>query len=183
MSNNMLHQLSEGIEHGEVLRITYQELLSEIVRERWHGACHSSSAILYLLLAEQGLEPTLCIGEVHSGIYRFDHSWVEVDGLIYDAAVGYPQENEGMYVSPPVFASADMEEGMPTHLKYGLPGSLAEDGLLVANSDLDEYSELQPAEYEIWTVAEEIADRMGLAMCCSELRQKYGAIRRTLRGC
>jgi hypothetical protein len=102
--------------------------------------------------------------------------------MIYDPAVGYPSE-EGKTVSPPVFASADIEDGASTHLKYGAPGTLAEDGLKVASRDLDEYSETQPPEFEIWTVAEEIADRMGLEMYCSELRQKYGAIRRTLRGC
>lgn len=180
MSQNVLHQLSQTVENGEVLRSTFQELLSTIVRRRWEGACHSSSAILYLLLAEQGLEPTLCIGEVHSGFIRFDHSWVEVDGLIFDVAIGFPHEE---YVSPPVFASADIELGNPTHLKYGFPGSLDDDGLLVASCDLDGYSDHQPEEHEIWAVAEEIGERLNLDITYFDLRERYGSIRRALRGC
>lgn len=182
MSQRIIQQLSEGIEHGEILRSTYQELISTIERRRWAGACHSTAAVLYILLAEQGLGPTLCLGEVHSGNYRFDHSWVEVHGLIYDPAVGYPSE-EGKTVSPPVFASASIEDGAPTHLRYGAPGTLAEDGHKVASRDLDEYSDSQPPEFEIWTVAEEIGDCLGMEIYCSELRQNYGAIRRELRGC
>lgn len=182
MSQKIIYQLSNDIEHGEVLRSTYQELISIIERRCWAGACHSTAAVLYVLLAEQGLEPTLCIGEVRAGNYRFDHSWVEVDGLIYDAAVGYPSE-EGKTVSSPVFASAETATGVPTQLRYGEPGTLAEDGMKAATRDLDEYSDAQPPEHDIWTVAEEIADRMGLEMYCSELRSKFGAVRRTLRGC
>lgn len=37
MSQKIIYQLSNDLEHGEVLRSTYQELMSTIERLRWAG--------------------------------------------------------------------------------------------------------------------------------------------------
>ena len=50
------------------------------------GACHASSAILFILLREQGYEAVPCIGEVSKQPIVFDHSWIEINGNIIDAA-------------------------------------------------------------------------------------------------
>ena len=68
---------------------TFFEILKFIHKNNWEGACHATSAILYILLKEQGIDATLYIGECQQGSFVFDHSWVEVSSEVVDAAI-YP---------------------------------------------------------------------------------------------
>lgn len=51
------------------------------------GGCHSISAVLYVLFNEIGLDAKLCLGEVYSLCNQFSHSWVDVEGYVYDIAI------------------------------------------------------------------------------------------------
>jgi hypothetical protein len=72
------------------------------------------------LLVAQGLKPTLCLGEVFSsdGFY-FDHSWVELEGEIYDSAISKTLIH-GIGFSP-VYRGIDLSTKQPTLLAYGKP--------------------------------------------------------------
>ena len=62
-------------------------LNSYMHRKQWWGACHASCAALYVALCEAGYQPKLCIGEMlGEGLY-FDHSWIELNGYIFDLAI------------------------------------------------------------------------------------------------
>jgi hypothetical protein len=94
-------------------------LLDFIHREDWQGACHASSTVLFSLLAAQGIEADICLGEVSFGKVYFDHSWVEVDGEIYDAAISNALVADLYF--PPVFRGVDLSTAQPTVLRYGIP--------------------------------------------------------------
>lgn len=94
-------------------------LLDFIHANDWQGACHASSAILFSLLAEQEIEAVPCLGEVSIGKTYFDHSWLEIEGEIYDAAISKTLING--FCFPPVFRGLDLSTNKPTALKYGTP--------------------------------------------------------------
>lgn len=101
-----------------VVQDVYFSVLGYISETNWRGACHSSSAMLYILLKERGIDSTIVIGEVFAPAGRFDHSWIEIDGIIYDAAVAYPDLG-GEFVGGPVFAGIDLSTSSPTGNRYG----------------------------------------------------------------
>ncbi|WP_271105883.1 hypothetical protein [Pseudomonas tohonis] len=74
--------------------------------------------MLSIMLKEHGIDSEIMIGEVFFDGYCFDHSWVEVHGRIFDAAVAFPQAG-GKKFGEPVFAGVDIETHEPTRLKYG----------------------------------------------------------------
>lgn len=89
LSNNKVI-LSEGFDKN----------MSEPLEAVWHfieshefrGSCHSTSALLYILLSEQGYDPKIFIGELSFPNYGipFDHSWIEIDGKVIDLAIALP---------------------------------------------------------------------------------------------
>lgn len=96
---------------------TFNGILDFIHNKDWQGACHSSSAIFSTLMAAQGVSSTLCLGEVAQGIAYFDHSWVEINSEVFDAAVSISLM-KGVYF-PPVFRGFDLSTKAETTLEYG----------------------------------------------------------------
>jgi hypothetical protein len=69
------------------LKKTFFNVLAYIDENDWQGACHATTAILFVLLREQGIAATPYVGEVSKAPIVFDHSWIEVDSEVCDAAV------------------------------------------------------------------------------------------------
>jgi hypothetical protein len=105
---------------GFKVRNTYCVLLDFIHREDWQGACHASSTVFFSLLAAQGIESDICLGEMSFGKVYFDHSWVEVNGEIYDTAISNTLLSDVYF--PPVFRGLDLSTIQPTLLRYGTSG-------------------------------------------------------------
>ena len=81
------------------------------------GACHLISSVLHVLLKEQGIENDLCIGEVsYKNDMFFDHSWIEIDGKVFDIAIQLTLKFE---VNPPVYAGYDLYTEKPVERVYG----------------------------------------------------------------
>lgn len=176
-------RISMALQDGATIFNTYAALLAVVWKEGWDGACHDSSAVLYMLLSEQGITPTLVVGEVGADAGIFDHSWVEVDGKIYDVAVGFPDEG-GHDVGPPVFASLNLDTAEPTELAFGIrsPNGLDEVGRFVADATLEQYSRAQNPQASIWALTPFVGQYCGLSLSSEELRTKYGAVTREIRG-
>lgn len=167
--------------NGELLFKAYGVVLSFIWEERYEGACHDTSAVMFMLMCELGLSPELCIGEVWSDSSTFDHSWVECDGLIFDAAVCLPQQG-GAWVGGPIFGSHDLISERPTKLSFGVtsPYGLDENTRSITDLSLTEYAQIQP-QPNIWTLVVAFAGRIGLDLTFIDVERRYGAHRRTLR--
>lgn len=96
----------------------FTALLEYIHKEDWQGACHASCTVLYSLLAIKDISAAICLGDVsHEGVY-FDHSWIEIDGEIYDAAISKTLTD---LCFPPVFGGIDLSSGVRPSLRYGTP--------------------------------------------------------------
>ena len=68
----------------------YSDLINFIVKNDSKGACHEISVMIFILLCEMGSAPELCIGECFHKEFYFDHSWVRLNGDIYDLAIINP---------------------------------------------------------------------------------------------
>lgn len=172
---------SRQIEQGDKLYQAFEALLKYIWSNEYRGACHDTSAVLYIVLTEMGVDSELCIGEVGFRDKFFDHSWVEVNGKIYDAAVSLPKIG-GQSVGPAVFASLDLDTGEETTLVYGAASGVGFGGeaAIVVDKTLVEYSKIQPSP-NIWQLAELVAQEIGMKFAKQSARKKYGHITRSLR--
>ena len=176
-------QSSSALLNGEQLFEAYKTLLRLTFSRGWRGACHDTSAVLYIVLSEMGLSPTLLIGEVRGPNGIFDHSWVEFENNIFDVAVGFPNEDGGD-AGPSVFASLNLGTGRITELEYGIRSDygLDEIGQVVSTTNLEEYSKLQSAGATIWDITAMVGEYLGLEFRQSDLRSKYGHVTRVVRG-
>ncbi|HEX3027080.1 MAG TPA: hypothetical protein VHR42_07630 [Clostridia bacterium] len=151
----------------------FYELLVTIEENNWSGACHSASAILYVLFSELEIHAELCVGEVQFDTTIIDHSWVEANTEIYDASIY--RGICGISLSPPVFRSLNIETQKPADGVYGIAkdgiGETARSILSVSLSDyMDHYT---VCENGLWNYVREIGNRVGLSVDISRLRQKY----------
>lgn len=163
------------------VREAFVHVLAYILIKNYQGACHSTSAALTIVLCEHGLKPLLCIGEVQSDQWYFDHSWVELDDVVLDAAVSVPLRG-GVFVGGPVFASLCLDDGEPSVLRYGARSGLGlgEVANLVACHNLLDFSSFQPTP-TIWDLAAGVLAVMGRDASISMLKDRYGGLTRTLR--
>jgi hypothetical protein len=177
-----VRNLTKADPDGEAIVTPFSELLTFVVESEYCGGCHDTSAVLHMLLAEAGVESTLCIGEVGVGSLFFDHSLIEVRGRVFDVAVCMPNEY-GEAVGGPVFGNVDLITGASSALRYGAVsgqgiGDEAQPALLL---NLNDYSDVQP-DLNIWVLSVAMASRCGNERATlSYFRKRYGDVRRSLR--
>lgn len=178
--------LARNIKNGNELADAFSITLEKICMESWPGACHDTSAAMYVIFSELGFSPSLCIGEVTSIKTHFDHSWVELNGLIYDAAVCFPDTGIE-FVSAPIFSSMDLSTLEKTNLVFGRHQSgLTEPATSISTQTLDEYSVYVQEEKgksfaDLWKTIAYISSAIGIHLDPDEIRDRYGAVRRILR--
>lgn len=157
----------------------FNATLNFIWEKQYLGACHSTSAAMYILLRELGLTPNLCIGEVRCKEGTFSHSWVELDKQIFDVAVSLPLE---VKVGGPIFASIDLETKDRTNLVYGVNNSeLDEIAIRVKDATLAEYSAFDDHKIPFWDLVVDIGKKCGIETTAKQLRSRYGQVKRTFR--
>lgn len=88
--------------------------------EQASGGCHFISSMLHILLVEQGIDNNVVIGEVedyetHS---RFSHSWVEIDGKVFDPAIMHTLDGN---IHSPVYNGVKLTLDT-LNVEYGISG-------------------------------------------------------------
>ena len=154
---------------------TFFGILEFIHKNKWDGACHAASAILYVLLKEQGIDARLYVGECQSGSFAFDHSWVEVKGEVVDAAISMTLI-QGMSF-PPVLRDVDLETGEKTKIIYGVHSGRGYDEFTstIRNLPLCTYMDSFPGHPEgLWGIAKDIGKRLRIKIDLVKVRGKYG---------
>ena len=113
--------------------------LKFVAQNQWQGACHGTSAILALLLNAGRVQAVPCLGECYADNYYFDHSWIEIDGLVYDAAIAVPLIPS--HRKPPVFAGRSVDPTSPAQVCYGVTSGkgYGADAAVVAEMPFAEY--------------------------------------------
>lgn len=112
-----IEQIVADNKYPKAVADTICNLLRYIKEKKWKGACHASSAALYVALSELGFSPTLYAGEVDAHSFIFDHSWIELDGKIIDAAIAFPLQ--GQPLSNLIVFGVDIFTKGPSNLVYG----------------------------------------------------------------
>ncbi|MCG8710428.1 acetyltransferase [Brenneria sp. 4F2] len=173
--------MSENNDLERSLSTAFSNLVSFIFNTDRNGACHDTSAIFYILSSELGFDPKLYIGEVRyplSGAY-FDHSWVEIDGNIYDAAIAYPLPG-GVKVSGSIFKSIDQDTGEKTDLEFGFNSESGLDFIAyqVSQQTLDQYE--TATNSGIWNISSSQGKKLGLDLDEFLLSLKYGNVMREI---
>lgn len=139
------------------------------------GACHISSATLYVLLKELGYNPELCLGEglVDSQNLRFDHSWVEMDHDIYDSAISLDLQE--MNVNDPIFKSHSLKTLTLTDNVYGSKDKTEADSVVkkIVNTGFLNYMDNAPYKNGAWTCIKNSGKELNLKLSIPQLRSKY----------
>jgi len=130
---------------GFLICKSFCSLLDYIHQNQWQGACHASSTVLFSLLTSQGIEVELYLGKVSVEVITFDHSWIEIDGDIYDVAISNALTTGSDF--PPVFRNLDLSTGEPTKLRYETP-DYNEATQKIRSTKVSEYMEGYPEHTE-----------------------------------
>lgn len=100
-----------------------------VLEKRWRGASYAVSAILYICLKEQGLDPKLCLGKClcttkGNNRFFFDYGWVELDGKVIDLTSDMLLESRPPLY--PVILDVDSKTNEETTTKYGVYGNFGD---------------------------------------------------------
>ncbi len=169
---------STGKEHDQVIRV-FQTILEYIVQNRWQGASpHISSAVFMVLLRELEMPAKLLMGQCAIEDVVFDHSWVEIRGLVYDVAITHPVMLEKQ-ICPVLAGKAVDGVGMP-RVRYGVKfrPNLELEAQLIIETPFSKFME-NFSEYRqgLWEIAKEIGKRAELKLNVEKLRKKHADIR------
>lgn len=142
-----------------------------------YGACHLISGILYILLKEQDIECDLCIGEAQAPFGTFDHSWVQINGNVYDIAIQIQLDE---VERDPIFAGVDLGTGEFTKIKYGIINGSGLDDIakLVLRTPFAEYMDGFPGG--AWNITTELMRKLNSKETIEVLRRKYKKVERKL---
>lgn len=156
------------------LKKTFFYILKYIHQNDWTGACHATSAVMYILLKEQGIDVSLYIGEVARDGIIFDHSWIEYSGQPIDAAISNTLI-QGIAFSP-VFCGIELESGNPTESKYAYQSGqgLGPEMLFYSSNTLGGYLDRFPGHPKgLWGIASILAKELGVKFNIGKAKRKY----------
>ena len=145
------------------------------------GACHLISSIFHVLLKEQDIENELCIGEVQTGFQYFDHSWIEIDGNVFDIAI---QNTLDGSKNAPIYAGYDLStEKEPSNI-YGAqsPTGFDLEAKMIMQTSFVNYMNRYPHFREgAWKIVQIIGKKIRLKLDINQLKQKYKDTQRILK--
>lgn len=145
------------------------------------GACHLVSSVLYVLLNEQDIENDLCIGEVKISDKYFDHSWIEINGEIFDIAIQLGLDRS---INSPVFSGFKLIDSTKTEMIYGTtsPVGLDNEAKQVLTTSFVTYMDSYPQfKQGAWKIVKDIGKELKLGLNIDELREKYKETKRVLK--
>ncbi|MFN7251809.1 MAG: lasso peptide biosynthesis protein [Anaerobacillus sp.] len=172
------------IEKSRELKNTFNIILDHFSNKPMRGGCHFYSAAMYILLEEQDINSQLVIGMVKDEAFpvSFSHSWLEIDGEVFDIAIMFPHYMDGQ---PPVFASVDLDTSEKTLRRYGLGKNLRKDdksGLNALNLSISDYLDGYPQGKDfLWREILRMGKRIFKGKTIQDLREKYNDKSRVLK--
>lgn len=174
----MVYNLPFNHEDKQVILDTFNALNADFKKNINHGACHLISAIMYILLNEQGISSELCIGEVSNANGYFDHSWIEINGSAFDVAIQLTYDEN---TNAAVFAGYDLDSLHTTKNNYrfykgGLDPYIAG---RIHKQPLTAYMD-GAGDHHGWLDIERIGKRLGLDLDHNVLKEKYKNTQRNL---
>lgn len=173
-----MQKVLRGDPKSLIITRTLTSVLRYIGRQRWQGACHAVSAVIYVLFREQGVEAELCLGEVQRDRVIFNHSWIEIDGAVCDAAIVLTLNGEQF--SAPIVKGIDVQTGKASDVKYGVDSGQPDDSptaMLRKTSFVDFLDGFPGHPHGLWGLAADLGTPLGLQLDIPELREQYADTR------
>ncbi|MCA0150308.1 lasso peptide biosynthesis protein [Rossellomorea vietnamensis] len=137
------------------------------------GACHLISSVFHILLKEQGIENTLCIGEVKTDMKFFDHSWIEINDQVFDIAIQLTLDEK---VNPPVYFGVDLATERATSLIYGAKSHIGfdSDAKQVLQTPFVKYMDGYPLYREgAWKIVKSVGKEIKLKININDIKGRY----------
>lgn len=166
--------LKNNINNHEIVGKVLFKLFNIMDRENWEGACHATSAVMHIIFDTIGVKNTLYLGEVRRGDFRFDHSWIEIDGKVYDLAIYMGLNN--MKISEPIICSINISNLRRSDIDYGIKsyeglGSIAN---FISSICITDYMDNFPLYDDgLWRFVSEILKDIEVNIDINELKDKY----------
>jgi hypothetical protein len=164
-------QAIENSDIEQAIKTTLLGAFDFIAENQFKGGCHLISAILFMLLSEQGYEPIVMTGEVGIDDYVFDHSWIELDGKIIDLTImNTLYDNKKL---PPVVMNKSVSSGLEPNHKYGVSPNLDGNTQLILAQSIGQYIQAGK-EHRTYFILVSIAEKSGIHIGDTDLfLQKY----------
>lgn len=175
---DMIREAVAENQSNEIIADLICNLYRYMNEKQWMGACHATCAVLYVALKELGENVELCIGEVDTGLFAFDHSWILVDGKKIDLAAAITMQG-GLPVSGPIAFDKDIRTGLPSDLTYGIYKSgLDSEANMIMNIPFGMYMDNFPDEKNgLWGVLKKVypgeVDIDSIKVKYSNVERKY----------
>jgi len=166
----------DGTEYLGIIN-PFLQVLRFVIEEPYRGACHASSAILYVLLRESNIDATINIGELGRDNICFDHSWVEVGGKIFDVAIARP--DDPVFDGAPVFMEHDLDSMKAPLWQYGTSSGIGDDPFVeqIKAGSFATYMNNAPFHTNgLWHYVQKFGKRCGLKINLNKARQKYSQV-------
>lgn len=168
----------------QTLKLLYKILDRD---ESFNGGCYMVTAMSHILLNEQGIESTPCIGDAVCDRGPFDHAWLEIGGAVFDLPIQYPMDPK--FKMPAIIGGFHFG-GQASRVLYGTdPSSYGKqvvvgDGTrgLIQSMSLGLY--LSGAEghgLDLWGIIKVLSNVLGLNLDKAALKKKYLSTHWTLR--
>lgn len=104
--------------HEAEFKKAFIYVTSFALRMQWYGACHATTAVMFCIAKRLGIGATPCIGEADKDGIVFDHSWLEIEGKVFDIAILLPFK---MSMSTgQIYNGIDMKTGLGPDIEYGV---------------------------------------------------------------
>jgi hypothetical protein len=157
----------------------YREMESDT---RNDGACHLLAALSHVVLAEQGIDNTLCVGtfvflDREGREASASHSWVTVGrGIIFDVAVGRPLVEGARSDPAPILAGLELPAARPANVIHGVRLPLDLHGLRAASLSLGEFAadfKRKSHGIDFWFWAARTCRDIGIKSRIAKLEARY----------
>lgn len=153
-------------------------LIRYIKEKQWRGACHASTAVLYVVYSELGYDVELFIGEVQKpGEKPFDHSWITLDGKIIDIALIMTLLG-GLSISDAIVLDKNIRTKRKYDIEYGIVTGLGlgAEARTVLRVPFVEYMDAYPDEIGgLWDVVDKVSP---VYLDREHLKEKYKDVKR-----
>lgn len=136
MRNFTKNDLSSEI--NEDFKDVFIRLYDYMIDKKWMGACHALTAILCVFAKKLGIDCVPYIGVVQSEYGLFDHSWLEIEGKVYDLAISLPLDES--VATGPIFNNINLLTKEEHELIYGCKGiKFDSDAKIIVTKTIYEY--------------------------------------------
>lgn len=185
MANKSMSILASEIpfsheQNNEILK-TFFSVVDYYKKHPNPGACHLISSIFYVLLKEQNIENELCLGEVKNGDKYFDHSWIEINGEVFDIAIQHTLDGSENSL---VYAGHELLTGEKHSRIYGISSPVGFDmeAKMVKDTPFVTYMNGYPQFKDgAWKIVKDISKELRLKLDIDVLKDKYKDTTRVLK--